>query len=397
MTRKIAALEISSKVDEIVAAAVQSTSLTDLGPPTWKDGLRLLVESMETSEDVQIGTREDQYRQYSEALANRLRVIQYRKEHPEIAAESIKRPLVILGMPRTGTTVASSLLDQDPLRRSLLNWEAGDSVPPATSATLRTDPRCRKKKAELDGMAAALEEAQFPVPHWEDADGPTECTYLVNQDFKAFLWEAFMPTEAYSEWLLQSDARSAYEYEKSVLQVLQSKAPGTWSLKMPSHAVNIEALIAVFPDVRIVWAHRDPFQAAASNLSMIRLAREMTLGPKLDLNQMATTIVRQMRAHVDRPLRTRQRIGDSQFFDLHYADLVRDPIGQMRALYKWAGDGLTPETETAMLNWLRLNPQNRFGKQSYSLGAYGMSEADLEPVFEEYLAAFDIELEAHYA
>lgn len=393
MTRKSSAQEISSKVDEIVGAAMKSTSLTDLGPPTWREGLSLLVETMETADDVQIGTRDDQYRQYSEALANRLRVIQYRKEHPEVAAESIKRPLVILGLPRTGTTVASSLLDQDPSRRSLLNWEAGDSVPPATSATLRTDPRCLKKKAELDAMAAALEEAQFPIPHWEDGDGPTECTYVVNQDFKAFLWEAFMPTEAYSEWLLQTDVRSAYEYEKLVLQVLQSKAPGSWSLKMPSHAVNIEALVAVFPDVRIVWAHRDPFKATASTLSMIQLAREMTLGPKLDLKQMAPIIVKQMKAHVDRPLRMRQRMGDSQFFDLHYTDLVKDPIGQMRALYKWAGDDLTPGTEEAMLAWLKKNPQNRFGKRPYSLDAYGITKADLEPIFEGYIATFDIELE----
>lgn len=393
MTRKSSAQEISAKVDEIVDAAMKSTSLSDLGPPTWREGLSLLVETMETADDVQIGTRDDQYRQYSEALANRLRVMQYRKEHPEVAAESIKRPLVILGLPRTGTTVASSLLDQDPLRRSLLNWEAGDSVPPATSATLRTDPRCLKKKAELDAMAAALEEAQFPIPHWEDGDGPTECTYVVNQDFKAFLWEAFMPTDAYSEWLLQTDACSAYEYEKLVLQVLQSKAPGAWSLKMPSHAVNIEALVAVFPDVRIIWAHRDPFKATASTLSMIQLAREMTLGPKLDLRQMAATIVKQMHAHVERPLRLRQRMGDAQFFDLHYTDLVKDPIGQMRALYKWAGDDLTPGTEEAMLAWLKKNPQNRFGKRPYSLDAYGITTADLEPIFEEYLATFNIELE----
>ena len=83
--------------------------------------------------------------------------------------------------------------------------------------------------------------------HWDEADGPTECIFVQNQDFKAYLWEAFMPTAAYADWLLEADMASAYAYERSVLQMLQSRAPGVWSLKMPSHAVHIEALLASFP------------------------------------------------------------------------------------------------------------------------------------------------------
>ena len=112
--------------------------------------------------------------------------------------------------------------------------------------------------------------------HWDEADGPTECVFVQNQDFKAYLWEAFMPTPAYAEWLLQTDMSSAYAYERMVLQVLQSRAPGTWSLKMPSHAVHIETLLATYPDVRIVWAHRDPFKSTASFLRLNYLSRAVT-------------------------------------------------------------------------------------------------------------------------
>jgi hypothetical protein len=274
----------------------------------------------------------------------------------------------------------------------LLNWEASDSVPPATIATLRTDPRCLAKKAELDEFAHALEESQTPIPHWEDADGPTECTFVHNQDFKAFLWDAFMPTPAYSEWLLQADMTSAYEYERAVLQVLQSEAPGAWSLKMPSHAVHIEALLAAFPDVRIVWAHRDPFRATASLLSMNHLAKSM-IATDPDLPTFVATVREQVRAHVERPMAARRRIGDDRFFDLHYAELMRDPVGQMRELYDWAGDELTPEVEKAMLAWLDANPQDRFGVRPYSLDTYGLTVADLEPIFDDYLSTFAIELE----
>jgi hypothetical protein len=378
--------------DQLATRACESAGLDDFGGDSWREGLQILVDTVESTPDVTPDGRDNLYRQFVDALWNRLRVVSYRKQHPEVAEEQVRRPLVILGLPRTGTTVASCLLDQDPARRSLLNWEAADAVPPSTTASLRTDRRCLAKKAQLDELAAALQEAKFPIPHWEDADGPTECTFVQNQDLKAFLWEAFMPTSAYSDWLLTTDMTSAYEYERSVLQVLQSTAPGTWSLKMPSHAVHIEALLGTFPDVRIVWAHRDPFKVTGSYLSMNELSRGQ-LVPDPDVARFVPSVLQQLRAHVERPLRARRRIGHDRFFDLHYAELLRDPIGQMRALYAWAGDDLTPAVEHAMVLWLGRNPQDRFGKRPYSLDAYGVTKSDLEPIFGEYLSTFDIEIE----
>ncbi|HEY2043416.1 MAG TPA: sulfotransferase, partial [Jatrophihabitans sp.] len=323
-------------------------------------------------------------------LCNRLRVVDYANTHPEIRAAPVERPIVVLGLPRTGTSLVSYLLDQDPQRRSLLTWEAEDSVPPSTPETLYTDPRCRKKKAELDVLAEGLRAANIPLVHWDDADGPTECVFVQNQDFKAFLWEAFMPTAEYAEWLLHTDMASAYAYERLVLQVLQSRAPGVWSLKMPSHAIHIDALLAEFPDARIVWAHRDPFKATASFLRLNYLSRAV-LGA--EASDVVPNVLRQLRAHVERPLQTRRRIGDDRFFDLHYATLMRDPVGVMGALYAWAGDDLTPSTERAMLSWLEEHPQDRFGAAPYSLDGSGVTRADLDPIFDEYIAAFDVELE----
>lgn len=383
---------VDAKVDELVNRACCRTGLDDLGENSWREGLSILVATLETRPEVTATGRDDLYRQFVDALSNRLRVIDYARGHPAVMSKPIERPLVILGLPRTGTTVASYLLDQDPMRRSLLNWEAGDSVPPATAETLRTDPRCVEKKAVLDEFAQALEEAKTPIPHWEEADGPTECTFVQNQDFKAFLWEAFMPTPAYSEWLLAVDMTSAYRYERTVLQVLQSSAQGTWSLKMPSHAIHIEALLATFPDVRIVWAHRDPFKVTASLLSMNHLARSM-IAPNPDLGTFVPTVLEQARAHVDRALAARRRIGEDRFFDLHYADLMRDPIGQMRDLYRSTGDDLSPSVEAAMGRWLEANPQDRFGLRAYSLDAFGVTVGDLEPLYEDYLSTFEIQLE----
>lgn len=378
--------------DELITRACEHAGLDDFGGDSWREGLRLLVDSVESTPGVSPGGRDFVYGQFVDALWNRLRIVDYLRRHPEVSEQRVERPLVILGLPRTGTSLASYLLDQDPRRRSLLTWEAEDSVPPSTPDTLRTDPRCLKKKDELEILAAGLKAANIPMVHWDEADGPTECVFVQNQDFKAYLWEAFMPDSRYADWLLDTDMTSAYAYERSVLALLQSRAPGTWSLKMPSHAVHIEALLAVFPDARIVWAHRDPFKATASFLRLNYLSRAV-LGCAVDTAGVVSNVLRQLHAHIMRPLEARERLGDGRFFDLHYAALMRDPIGVMRSLYDWAGDAWADSTEQRMLDWLERNPQDRFGVQPYSLDGTGVTRGDLEAVFADYLSAFDIELE----
>ncbi len=384
------------EVDHLVTVACDRAGLDDFGPPGWRDGLEILVESVESAPGVNDGGRAYLYGQFVDALWNRLRVVDYVKRHPEVSDERVERPLVVLGLPRTGTSLASYLLDQDSRRRSLLTWEAEDSVPPSTPDALYTDPRCLKKKAELDVLAEGLKAANIPLVHWDEADGPTECVFVQGQDFKAYLWEAFMPNAAYADWLLEADMASAYAYERSVLQMLQSLAPGVWSLKMPSHAVHIEALLQEFPDARLVWAHRDPFKSTASFLRLNYLSRAV-LGAEVDASEIVPNVLRQLRAHVDRPMQTRKRIGGDRFFDLHYADLMRDPVGVMRSLYDWAGDDLTTATEQAMLGWLEQHPQDRFGVAPYALEGSGVSRADLEPIFAEYISMFDVEMEADVA
>ncbi len=393
MTLVAGASAASDVIDTLVHQASERAGLHDLGPGSWREGLATLVETVESAPYVEPSGRADFHGQVVDALWNRLRVVEFHKQHPELAEARIERPLVVLGLPRTGTTVVSYLFDQDPARRSLLNWEAGDSVPPPTAESLRNDPRCLAKKAQLDELAAALHEARFPVPHWEDADGPTECTFVLNQDFKALIWDMIMPTTAYGEWFLDVDMTSAYAYERMALQVLQSSAPGIWSLKMPSHAVHIDALLKEFPDARIVWAHRDPFKVTESYLTMNELARSRMLGTEMDVTTFVPSVLRQLRAHVDRPMRTRARIGDDGFYDLHYLDLLRDPVSEIRALYDWAGDPFPAALECRMLTWLAGNPQHRFGRPSYDLARFGVSRADLEPMFDAYISALDVELE----
>jgi hypothetical protein len=168
-----------------------------------------------------------------------------------------------------------------------------------------------------------------------------------------------------------------------------------WSLKMPSHSVHLDTLLEVFPDARLVWAHRDPYKATASLGNLWKLAKSIVLQPDaIDLKAMGANAKAQMAAHVERPLRTRERIGDAQFFHMYYHEMMTDPLDVMRRLYDWAGDELTADVESRMQAWLADHPQDRYGLNNYNLEQYGLTVEGIRPAFAEYLDAFDIELEA---
>ena len=381
--------------DDALELARQRTGLTEIGSDSWRPGLTVLLDEINNSPETTPSGRDHLIEDIVASLSNRLRVHDYVQQHPEVLDEKIERPIVILGMPRTGTTVISYLLDCDPARRSLLHWEPVHPVPPATTETLRTDPRCLEMLEKQKHVVAYAQQTKMPLPHWEDADGPTEDMFLHAQDFKGLSWDSYLSTPRYAEWLInEADMTSAYEYQKLVLQILQSKAPGTWSLKMPSHSVHIDTLLKVFPDVRMVWAHRDPYKATGSLCNLWKLPKEVVMGQTdIDWAAMGQNALAQMQAHVERPLRARERIGDDRFFHMYYHEMMRDPMQVMRNLYAWAGDPLTADVEAAMQSWLDAHPQDRFALNSYTLDQYGLTLDMLEPVFAEYLSTFDIELE----
>jgi hypothetical protein len=196
----------------------------------------------------------------------------------------------------------------------------------------------------------------------------------------------------FRDFVFAADMTSAYEYHKKFLQLHQADAPGIWNLKMPSHALYLETLRRIYPDARLVWTHRDPFTATASFCSIITAGHANFAG-RIDYEWIGENIPWQTKEHANRAMDARAKIGDDQIIDIHYADLMRDPIGIMRKLYKALGDVLTPEAEAAMQTWLDLNPQGMFGRHEYKLAQYGLSKEKLEPYFERYLSQYDIERE----
>ena len=379
--------------DALIAQAMKDTGIDAFDGDSWREGLEVFLRDF--NRGIASGIYTDVGIQRAAAdtlhyLRSRLKVAEYHRQHPEIADMPIERPVFVMGIPRTGTTLLSNLLAADPARRSPLEWEINDPVPPATGATLKTDPRA---------LAALEAHSQFLAAHPEAGKiyrsspiYPHECVWYLAHDFKTLMIESKGILPEYRDFIFSADMTSAYAYHRKFLQVLQHHAPGVWNLKMPSHALHLEYLIKEYPDARIVWTHRDPYAATGSLCSIISMSHRMFLG-RVDTDWLAEDYPWQAQQHAERAMDFRDKHGEDRVIDVHYDALMNDPLGTVKQLYAALGDDWTPEAAAGIQGWLDDNPQNKFGKHEYKLAQYGLSKEQLDPLFERYLSRYDVALE----
>ena len=381
---------VELRPDDFVAAATEQTGLSDFGSDSYREGLDLFCSSAQDEAELNdIGAMVVPGAVVG-ALANRLRVVDWAKQHPEVADEQIEAPWMVIGLFRAGTTLVTYLLEKDEALRPLLRWEANESTPPSTGDH-RNDPR-------VEGMRFAAEmldsiNPRIKVVQSEEADGPTECISLLNQDFKSLTWEALANVPAYGQWLRSVDHRSAYEYHKLALQVLQSGGVrGRWSLKSPHHAMRLDALHAVYPDARLVLMHRDPVVLCASVCSLITTLTG-TFSSADHLPYIARHWTQMLEDSINGVNAFRAANPDVVIHDVHYADLARDPIATMSSIYNAFGDELAGQAHDAMTAHVESHPKGRFGHHGYNLAEFGLNGNELRERFAGYIDDYGIELE----
>jgi hypothetical protein len=382
--------------EELIAEACGLTGLDDFGRDSFREGLDVYCTSVDAEARLnELGVTAIRGNIVG-SLVNRLRIVDWSNTHPEVAGERIDAPLVVIGMFRAGTTFLSYLLENDAHNRALLRWETGDSVPPPKRETLHTDPR-----VEISRMGNDMLEQINPrirAIHHEEPDGPTECISVMSQDFKSLSWEAISNVPTYGAWLLETDQRSAYEYHRLALQVLQSGGVrGRWTLKSPHHALNLEALTAVYPDARLVLLHRDPVVLCASVCSLISTLS----GTFTDADHRAYIAehwVRMLDLSVQRIDAFRAARPEHPIVDVQYADLMRDPVGAVSSIYAVHGGAdagpLDDRSRAAMSAYVAAHPKGEMGVHGYDLAEFGLDRSGLEARFADYVTRYDVATEA---
>jgi hypothetical protein len=362
---------------ELMASAVDRTGLTDFGDDSFREGLELLLTSLDKEARLNDRGAGFVHARIGLHLCQRLQVEDWYRSHPDIDEEVIDAPLFGLGLPRTGSTALSFLLARDPAVRYLRSWESAEPCPPPSTVS-GDDPRIPPEQREV------LVGSRNHVP--TDVHGPMECLDLMALDFKSQIFQAFAQIPTYSDWLVdEADYTSTYAYERRVLKLLQWGQPTRpWRLKSPAHVLALDHLDRAFPDARFVMTHRDPTDVMVSVADVYAdIAGGFT--DHLDRRYLGELNVKHWSTGVDRAVKFRDGGADPRFFDIDFRAMVADPVGEVRRLYTWLGEPVTDEFEAGMRDWWAENAEKREPHAKGGPEDFGLDLDAIRPLFADYV------------
>ncbi|HEY9565451.1 MAG TPA: sulfotransferase [Nocardioides sp.] len=367
--------------EDIAAAAVRTTGLSDFGGNDHEEGLRLLIEDLNAPTAGLTG--EGNYIQRSmvkSAFVGRLLSQHGFGEHPSYAAVPIERPLFVVGLPRTGTTAIHRLLTADERHQGLELWLSEYPQPRPPRETWEQNP-------VFNGINAAYAQHHVANPefmgiHYMDATTVEECWRLLRQTGLSISFESLANVPNYSAWLAKQDWTPAYQRHRANLQLIGlNDTDKRWVLKNPSHLAALDAIMTVYPDALIVQMHRDPVVSIASACS---LSAEATAGQSTVF--VGDTIGSTQLEMLSRCYRSfgqaREKYDAAQFFDVDYSAFVADPVSTSREIYEAFGLDWNPEVAGRVK---AIDDESRSGgkrpKHTYSLADYGLTEDQVRAAF----------------
>jgi len=367
---------------ELIEVAKSETGLSEFGGDSFREGLEILVNSL-NSEACLTATGEAYLRgQIVNLLSQRLQVEDWYRRHPEIEAVELGEPLFGVSLPRTGSTALSFLLSSDPGIRYLRVWESGNPCPPPSTVE-GPDPR-REEFARRMGQVAT------PARTPSGIDGAMECQELMALDFRSQQFQAFAKIPSYSNWMRDADLTSTYLYERRVVKLLQWGEPRKpWRLKAPTHMLYMDYLDNAFPEAKFVMTHRDPTDVILS-VDSLYAEYTATMSEKVDHLYIGELNRNDWTAAMNRLIEFREKPGNNErFYDIHFRAMHDDPIGEVRGLYDWLGQDVSPEFADAMDAWWKQNEEERERYEKPDPSVFGIDFDRVREDFAPYLARMD--------
>ena len=374
----------------VMDMARHDTGLENFGDESFRPALRELTASLEADGRLNLFGRYFARRQLLELLRHRLTILDHRRRHPEVATERVEKPLFILGLPRTGTTLLYGLLAEDPANRAPLSWEVDDPCPPAETATYETDPRIQRSEKRFEQLRQLAPGVQ--AVHPVGALMPQECIVITALEFMSVRFEMCFDVERYQRWMVDQDMTATYRTHRMFLQHMQSRHAGQrWVLKSPGHLGPIDALFDEYPDALVVQTHRDPLRVVPSVCSLefhLRQIASDEVDPiRLGQQQLfvwSTLLEQGRQARIRHPER------ESRILDLHMHEIVGDPVRCIRRIYDHFDLELRPEVEARMHAYVAAHPKDEHGVHRYGPGAFGLDSEAIAHAFKGYCEQFGI-------
>eukprot|EP01062_Namystynia_karyoxenos_P057788 TRINITY_DN4894_c0_g1_i1.p1 TRINITY_DN4894_c0_g1~~TRINITY_DN4894_c0_g1_i1.p1 ORF type:complete len:864 (+),score=237.62 TRINITY_DN4894_c0_g1_i1:62-2593(+) len=373
-----------------VAATKAEGGLSDFGEPPLEPALGVLCRSI--NEEAHLSNLGAIAARTDRLIANlrcRLRAQELRRAHPEIAERPITAPVIIAGLPRSGTTMLQRLLAADPRFRMLRTWEAGNPAPFRGSAPAGEDPRikyARRAERAIKYLAPA-----FQAAHAFEAEGVEEEVMLL--DLGSFLSpcsEATYRCPSWAAWRKGADNRPGYAAMRRMLQLLDWQQPGErWLLKTPHHLWYLGELFAEFPDAKVIITHRHPSAVVPSMCKLIKASRSVmsTYCHDAELGQeWCANVAGQCSAAA--AFRAAHRERASAILDVGYHSLMDNTTAELRRIYHFIGWELPPQIEELLVQTQSARPQHAHGRHDYGLAEFGLSTESICRDFAEYTAAY---------
>jgi hypothetical protein len=374
----------------LIDTAVTATGLDDFGDDRWREPLGVFLRSLEEQADLHLLGRILARNEIVRALVNRLDVRATLVQNPEILAEHVNAPVLVVGTGRSGTSLLHELLAQDPAHRVARTWELLHPCPPPDRATYTTDQRIAA--ADQEYTFWHLIAPEYRTMHENGGDVPNEDPLIDMLQFASDHFMGSYPVPSYGRWLARADLAPVFHAHRRFLQLLQWRCRGErWVLKSPSYLAKLPSFFAEYPDAYVVLTHRDPLKVLPSLVSLMATLRWMH-SDTVDVEAVVKTAVNGTALAMDYVMQWRDdgTLPDDRIIDVRFDDLVGAPWPTMRSVYERIGTPLSSDAEDRMRAYLEARPHERHGRHDYDFADTGLDLDRTRARFAQYQARYEI-------
>ena len=363
--------------DQLLQTARDQTGLTDLGDDRFLPAFRKMIAAINADTRFSEDGRTRSEARFLRLLVNRLRAAADFKAHPEILDEVIVPPLIILGLPRTGSTKLQRMIGQTDDFRGLLMWQGYNVAPFPDAKPGEEDPRIEDAARFLSWRSST--HAGISKAHHTEAKEPEEELYLVEMSFTNWAAGGYYEIPEYLAWIRSVDRDYVFKYVREMLQYMQwqhyrGQPPKPWILKTPPNLGHEGAILKHFPGAHFVMLHRDVRDAIPSLISLGNSMRHQYIADPPSLPALGAWLLDEADDMLKRHMAWRDSMPNPPVIDVAYDDVLHKDMETVQRIYDFAGVTLQPADRAAMQAWSEGNGQHRHGEHIYSLEGTGLTE-----------------------